>query len=81
MTTQFKIIFEGKTIPGQDVGSVKKRLKALLKTDAQGISQLFSGKPVVIRKNVDVETAEKFRIEYYNLFNSRMKEMNSKKEV
>ena len=61
MKTQYKIIFEGKTIPGQEVDSVKKRLTTLLKTDAQGISQLFSGKPVVIRKNVDAETAEKFQ--------------------
>ena len=61
MTTRYNIIFEGKTVPGKDLGSVQKALVALLKIDAGRVERLFSGKPVVIRKNVDAATAEKFR--------------------
>lgn len=61
MTIHYNVVFEGKTVPGKDIGSVKKQLMSLLKIDAPRIDRLFSGKPVVIRKNADSETAEKFR--------------------
>lgn len=61
MTIHYNVVFEGKTAPGKDTGSVKKQLMTLLKIDAPSIDRLFSGKPVVIRKNADSETAEKFR--------------------
>ena len=61
MTIYHNVVFEGKTTPGKDIGSVKKRLMTLLKIDSRSIDRLFSGKPVVIRKNADTETAEKFR--------------------
>lgn len=61
MATQYNIIFEGKVLPGKDVDSVKKGLMALLKADTKAIDRLFSGNPVVIQKNVDEATAEKFR--------------------
>jgi len=61
MTTHYNVVFEGKTVAGKEIDSVKERLMSTLKTDAQGIDRLFSGKPVVIRKNADPETAEKFR--------------------
>ena len=61
MTTHYNVVFEGKTVPGKDIGSVKEQLMTLLKSDAGNIERLFSGKPVVIRKNADPETAEKFR--------------------
>jgi uncharacterized protein YbjQ (UPF0145 family) len=61
MATQYHIIFEGKVLPGKDVDSVKKALMDLLKVDTKAIDRLFSGKPVVIQKNVNEETGEKFR--------------------
>jgi uncharacterized protein YbjQ (UPF0145 family) len=61
MTIHYNVVFEGKTAPGKDIGSVKKQLMTLLKIDAPRIDRLFSGKPVVVRKNADSETAEKFR--------------------
>jgi uncharacterized protein YbjQ (UPF0145 family) len=61
MATQYNIIFEGKVLPGKDVDSVKKALMALLKADTKGIDRLFSGRPMVIQKNVNEETGEKFR--------------------
>jgi uncharacterized protein YbjQ (UPF0145 family) len=61
MATQYNIIFEGKLLPGKDVDSVKKALMASLKADTKAIDRLFSGNRVVIRKNVNEATGEKFR--------------------
>jgi uncharacterized protein YbjQ (UPF0145 family) len=61
MATQYNVIFEGKVLPGKDVDSVKKALMALLKADTKAIDHLFSGKPMVIQKNVNEATGEKFR--------------------
>jgi uncharacterized protein YbjQ (UPF0145 family) len=61
MATQYHIIFEGKVLPGKDVDSVKKALMALLKADTKAIDRLFSGKPVVIQRNVNEEIGERFR--------------------
>jgi len=61
MSDHYKIIFEGKIVPGKDIDSVKKKLMDLLNLDEMVMKRLFSGKPMVIRKNVDAETAENFR--------------------
>jgi uncharacterized protein YbjQ (UPF0145 family) len=61
MASHYNIIFEGKTTPGKDIDSVKKALTSFLKTDEQGIERLFSGKRLLIRKNVDGATAEKLQ--------------------
>lgn len=56
----FDVVFRGEIQPGKDVEAVKKRLRTLLKTDAESIEKLFSGGPVAVRKNVDEETGRKF---------------------
>jgi uncharacterized protein YbjQ (UPF0145 family) len=61
MADQYDIIFEGKTAPGKEIDSVKQALMKLLKANADRVEQLFVGKPVSIRKNVDAATAEKYR--------------------
>jgi uncharacterized protein YbjQ (UPF0145 family) len=61
MKNQYNIVFEGKTVPGKEIDLVKKALMNILKADDQGIDRLFSGKRVLIRKNVDSATAKKFQ--------------------
>jgi uncharacterized protein YbjQ (UPF0145 family) len=61
MSDHYKVIFEGTILPGKDIDSVKKKLMDLLNLDEMVMNRLFSGKPMVIRKNVDAETAENFR--------------------
>jgi uncharacterized protein YbjQ (UPF0145 family) len=61
MKNRYNIIFQGKTVPGKDIASIKKALMDLLKTDAHEIERLFSGKPVSIKRNADAATAEKFQ--------------------
>ena len=56
----YKLIFEGKIREGHDLSQVKKNIKALLKTSDKGIQQLFSGKPVVVKKNMDQTTSMKY---------------------
>ncbi len=61
MKNHYNIVFEGKTVPGKEIDSVKKALMNILKADDQSIDRLFSGKRVLIRKNVEAATAKKFR--------------------
>ena len=60
MTNHYNIVFEGKTVPGKEIDLVKKALMNILKADDQSIDRLFSGKRVLIRKNVEAGTAKKF---------------------
>ena len=61
MKNHYNIVFEGKTVPGKEIDSVKKALMNILKADDQSIDRLFSGKRVLIRKNVEAATAKKFQ--------------------
>ena len=61
MSDRYSVIFEGRIIPGKDEAMVKARIKSAIKTDDQGITRLFSGIPVAVRKNTDLATAEKFK--------------------
>ena len=56
----FNVIFRGELQPGKDIAGVKKRLRTLLKTDAEAVERLFSGGAIAVRKNVDAATARKF---------------------
>lgn len=61
MGDQYSVVFEGRLMPGENETTVKARLRAALKTDEQGIARLFAGTPVVVRRNTDLATAEKFK--------------------
>jgi uncharacterized protein YbjQ (UPF0145 family) len=61
MATFYNVVFEGKILPGKDLGEVKKALAGVLNKDAGTVAQLFSGRPVVLRKAVDAATGEKFQ--------------------
>lgn len=61
MAEHYTILFEGQILPGFDRETVKEKLAGLLKADSEAIEIMFSGKPVVIRKNVAPEIGEKYR--------------------
>lgn len=61
MSDRYTVIFEGMVMPGKDAAMVKERLKSALKTDDQGVGRLFGGRPVAVRKNADLATAEKYK--------------------
>ncbi len=57
----YTLIFEGNIAEGHNVAEVKTNLASLLKKDIEEIELLFSGKPVVIKKEMTRATAEKCR--------------------
>jgi hypothetical protein len=61
---RYKVIFNGKTVDGCQCEDVKRHLGALLKTDQNKIDRLFSGRWVVIKRDVDYQTA----LKYLNVF-------------
>ncbi len=48
----YKLIFEGKIQPGFAENTVRKNLQALFKVENSKMQRLFSGAPVVVRKNL-----------------------------
>ena len=61
MNDRYTVIFEGRIMPGKNAEMVKDRLKSVLKTDDQGVAKLFIGRPVAVRKNTDLATADKYK--------------------
>jgi hypothetical protein len=57
----YDIIFRGDIVLGQQLKEVKLRLQQLFKTDAAKIDGLFSGKPVPLKRNLDLISAQKYR--------------------
>ncbi len=58
---RYNLVFEGKIARGQTPEEVKKKLGAMLKLDAKGVGQIFSGRPVIIKKELDPQTAAKYK--------------------
>lgn len=59
--SRYEIAFSGRTVPGAQLDSVKANLARLFQADAQRIEQLFSGRRMVIKNNLDAAAAEKYR--------------------
>jgi uncharacterized protein YbjQ (UPF0145 family) len=64
MRILYNIIFSGKTVPGKNLSEIRERLMELLKTNEKGIDRFFSGKPIVIRENLDFENAERVKLTF-----------------
>lgn len=58
---QYKIIFNGGIVPSHDVERVKNNLASLFKTSASALDGLFQDRLVVIRKNLSLEEADRYR--------------------
>jgi len=61
MRILYNIVFAGKTVPGKNLSEIRGRLMELLKTNEKGIDRFFSGKPIIIRENLDFESAERVK--------------------
>lgn len=57
----FEVIFAGQIVPGAEPEQVKSRVAAIFKTDVAKIAHLFSGNPVVIKKGIDQQMAQKYQ--------------------
>ena len=58
---RFHVVFAGQLVKGADPATVKANLGRLFKMDAAKVDKLFSGQPVVLKKDADQATAMKFR--------------------
>lgn len=57
----FEVAFAGEIADGADLEQVKAKVGAMFKADASKLAHLFSGKRVVIKKNIDQATAKKYQ--------------------
>lgn len=56
----YNLIFQGEIIDGTSLEEVKSNISRLFKADADKTAQLFSGKPIIIKKNLDEESSKKY---------------------
>ncbi len=56
----YDVYFRGKFSEGKDIADVKKKLSILFKLNSEKIEQLFSGRPVAIRRGIDYQAAVKY---------------------
>lgn len=57
----YEVAFSGEILEGADLQQVKAKVAAIFKADDAKLAQLFSGKRVVIKKNIDQATANKYK--------------------
>lgn len=62
MSNLLEVAFAGELMPGADAAQVKANLARLFQADPQRIAALFSGRRIVIKSNLDAESAEKYRL-------------------
>ena len=60
--SRYEIAFSGQLVPGAQPELVKANMAKLFQADAQRIAQLFSGRRIVIKNNLDAAAAEKYRV-------------------
>ena len=61
MDERYRLVFRGEILEGQHKAVVKRRLTELLKLDDARLAKLFSGKPIVLKRDVDRKTAAHYQ--------------------
>jgi hypothetical protein len=57
---RFDLSYKGLIAPGADPEHTRRRLTAIFKLTDKGVERLFTGKPVIVKRNVDAATAVQF---------------------
>ncbi|MCK5337065.1 MAG: hypothetical protein KAQ67_12930 [Gammaproteobacteria bacterium] len=60
MSNTFEVVFSGEVIEGNDVAETHAKIGKLFNADEAKIARLFSGNSVVIKKDLDEATANKY---------------------
>ncbi|MES9992947.1 MAG: hypothetical protein ABW098_13395 [Candidatus Thiodiazotropha sp.] len=60
----YDVYFSGAIIKDSDPLEVKRKIGALFKLEGDKLDRLFSGKPIPIKRGVDMERAIKFRVTF-----------------
>jgi len=58
--SRFKIVFDGALMPQTPLETAKENLARLFKSDASKIEALFSGQPVVLKRDLSGDEADKY---------------------
>lgn len=58
---EYQVLFEGRLTGERPLDEVKRNLAALFKMKAEQVDALFTGKPVVIKRDIDQATALKYQ--------------------
>lgn len=61
MSDLFEVAFLGQIAQGAELEQVQVAIGKMFKADAAKLAQLFSGKRIVIKKNIDQQTALKYQ--------------------
>lgn len=56
----YQIHFKGETLPGTQIGDVKRKLASLLGLGNDKADSMFNGKQIVLKKDLDEDTAKKY---------------------
>lgn len=59
---RYDLMFSGELVPGFELAQVKKNLQQLFRLDEHKINALFSGKSIPLKKGVDADAANKYRV-------------------
>jgi len=59
---RYDVVFSGRLVEGAPLEQVKANVAKLFKVEVAKIERLFSGKPVVLKKGVDEQTAKKYLV-------------------
>jgi hypothetical protein len=59
---KFDLVFSGELVSGFDLTQVKKNIQALFRIDETKVEVLFSGKAIPLRKGLDADSANKYRV-------------------
>ncbi|MBC8210760.1 MAG: hypothetical protein H8E21_06800 [Gammaproteobacteria bacterium] len=57
----FEIAFSGEIVPGADLETVKQKIATIFKADEARLTQLFSGRRMLIKRQADEITTIKYR--------------------
>ena len=60
MEKKYNIVFKGKLVLGYHIQDVRNELAAKFKLDNMALGKLFSKDPQILKKAVDLDTAQKF---------------------
>ena len=58
---RFEIAFNGQIAEGADLESVKQKIGQIFKADENRLAQMFSGRRVIIKREADMATVDKYR--------------------
>lgn len=58
---RYRVVFRGELMPGADPADVRTRLAAMFKVDVSRVEPLFSGRKMVVKKDLSIEDAKRYR--------------------